>query len=224
LAGAAVFLAADHRLTPRRLAALFLPAGMAVAGYSAWYHLQHGPTWAYEALRPGLYAAAGWRPSQWLRSALELNGSLQTLALFLSPLTLALGAGLLRPAPKARELAVLAAVAALAAAGWWAEGGMPLLENTLNRAGLGVVTLSSPQAKAAGWWGARTLWLFFDGAALLGALALARLLWRRASARGSTQAAVAAFILPPFLAFCALVLAHPRSVKLRMPRLNSRRP
>ncbi|MEK7742962.1 MAG: hypothetical protein AAB578_01120, partial [Elusimicrobiota bacterium] len=137
--------------------------------------------------------------------------------MFLSPLTLALGAGLLRPAPKARELAVLAAVAALAAAGWWAEGGMPLLENTLNRAGLGVVTLSSPQAKAAGWWGARTLWLFFDAAALLSALALMRLLWRRAPGKGSTQAAVAAFILPPFLAFLLLSENYDRYLLCLLP-------
>ncbi|MEK7656401.1 MAG: hypothetical protein AAB412_01465, partial [Elusimicrobiota bacterium] len=113
--------------------------------------------------------------------------------------------------------AVLAAVAALAAAGWLAEGGMPLLENTFNRAGLGVVTPSFPQAKAAGWWGAGALWLFFDAAALLSALALSRLLWRRSPAKGSQTAALLAFVLPPFLAFLLLSENYDRYLLCLLP-------
>ena len=202
--GGAASLAWERRLTARAAAALLLPAGAAALVFWAWVRFVHGPTWAWESAMSTPTLSIWADSATWVRTLDRLSRSLQTGALFLAPLAvLSMRDGALRR-PSRKEASLLAAIAAGALWGLSRGEGLPLLQNTLSRTGLGVVLLDGAQDKPAGWWASPWLW---QGAGIL-ALACSLALTRRLALtedeevsreRGAAALFVAAAFLPALL-------------------------
>lgn len=211
-AGGAAALALDRKLTPRAAAALLLPAGLAGAGFAAWVRFVHGPTWAWSS---GHFSP---QVPSWRRVLRLLNASAQTSALCLSPLAAALAADAFKKRPGRGESAALGLVAAGALAGWYREGGLPLIQNTLHHTGLGVVTLIGAEAKPAGWWGHPLLWHAAAALALASSLILIRAAARelRGPSGGELRAA-ALFVGAPYAAMLAMPVIYDRYLLSILP-------
>lgn len=211
-AGGAAALALDGRLTPGAAAALLGPSAAAAVGFGSWARFVHGPTWAW---RSGHFSPAV--PSA--RALIgNLDKSLQTSALLLLPLTLPR----LRESVKRRvspvEGAVLLAVAGAALEGWRRAHGLPLIQNTLHHAGLGVVTLNGSDDKPGGWWESPWLWNAAALAALVSSLVAVRAAaeeWRGPS-RGELRAA-ALFAGAPFASMLAMPAFYDRYLLTVLP-------
>lgn len=217
VAGGAAFLAGERRLSVRSAALLLAPAALITAVYFFWFLFLHGPTWAWLTQRPALSLSALVDPGAWLRAALRLNAGLQTLGGSLLPLALAAAPfWLKKERPRGRELAALVVVAGLAALGWAAFGGMPLLQNTFHRRGLGVVTLNAPEAKAVGAWGNTWAWRAVDAACLFSCLVLTRVFFSRWSGARTARAAVF-FCAPPTLLMLFAGLFYDRYLLAFLP-------
>lgn len=172
--GMALVLLAAGLAGRRRALALALPLGLLLAAWQAWYRLVHGPTWGALTLRPSL----GPHPLLW--GARRVADVLQTAGLLLVPVTAAaLPAAARLPRPARGEALALAALA-LSALDVWATRGMPAMTNTLQRAGLGVVTIDGAPFKEAGWWSSPALWALAAAAALASSAVMLRILWPRA--------------------------------------------
>lgn len=174
--GGAGALALERRLTPRAAAALLLPSGLAAAGFWYWLRFVNGPTWAWKS---GLFSP----PTElhyWLRADVwstvlgRISKSIQTGALCLAPLAALRARDALKRPPRRAEWAAFALIVGAALIGWAFAGGLPLIQNTLTRSGLGAVTLLGAQGKPAGWWGSPWLWSGAAVLALLSSLILTR--------------------------------------------------
>ena len=175
LAGASIAAAREGRGGALRWAALWAPAAAVMAAYVVWFRWDHGLTWAWAAGRhtSGL---GGGSPLEGLRAVVvRLAGSALTLGGLLLPLSAAAAPAVLSRRLRGREAAALAGTLGLCAVGLAWGGGMPLLENTLTRWGLGVVTLNSPELKEAGWWGGPWAWGAGSAVCLASLSVLARL-------------------------------------------------
>jgi hypothetical protein len=194
-------------LSPRTALALLAPLGTAVCGFWLWLHSLPALPWAWQTqLSPSGFSALA-SPSEWLRVAQNLNAAAQTAALFLCPLAFGL-ARRGRWTKSGRAAAVAAAgVCALAIACWLNGGRMPLLGNTLSSRGLGVITLTAPESKAAGLWSSGALWRLIDAFCVLCSAQLALLLLGKEGDRERSDAAAALlwFGLPPYLTTLALI-------------------
>ncbi len=206
---ASIFLACSSKTQRGNALALFLPATVIFLGYLLWFWFIHGPTWAWLARKhtPAL-SGVGWLSALiWTEALLRFNACLQTAACFLSPLSLALLPSLKEwKRPGKLEAAALAGVVGLCLLGWNIAGGMPLLENTLSRKGLGVLTLNNPEHKFAGLWGNPWAWKALDVLGLLSSLILTRLAFLRKKSIGREVRAILSLTLPPFLIL--LILPH----------------
>jgi 4-amino-4-deoxy-L-arabinose transferase-like glycosyltransferase len=211
-AGGAAALALDRRLTVRAAAALLLPAGVLAAGFGAWVRFVHGPTWAW---RSGHFVPTVPSVSVVIEHAVNF---LQTGALLLLPLALSRSRDALKRRPSAGEAAVLALVGGAALIAWRAAGGLPLIQNTLHHAGLGVVTLNGADVKPSGWWSSPWLWNAAALAALGSSLVLVRAAFEESRGpRGDELRAAALFVGAPLAAMIMMTIAYDRYLLTVLP-------
>ncbi len=211
-AGGAVALGLDRQLTRRTAAALLLPAGLAAAGFWAWFHFINGPTWAWES---GAYAPKGLRVAS-LSGAVK---SAQLCALFLSPLAVLRRAGAARrPSRPVLFAGLLLTGAALIS--WQRAHGLALVQNTLSHVGLGAATLMGSDDKPAGWWSSGWLWNAAALAALASSLVcLTSLSEDLRGPLGGELRAAALFVGAPFCAMLLMPVLYDRYLLVLLPAL-----
>lgn len=217
--GMAGVLAARRGFGRRAAAALLVPLLLSLAAWRAWFVLVHGETWGSLALAPAFLPADLLRPAALLAAGRRISDALLSVVFLVSPVALAAAPALRRLAPPRRAEAGALILAAAAALDALRRGGMPLMGNTLTRAGLGVVTLNDPAFKAAGWWGSSGLWFAADGIAFFTVLAAVRLFWPRDDEAPGAWLARAALSLAaaPILATAALTHNHDRYLLAWLP-------
>ncbi|MBI3551157.1 MAG: glycosyltransferase family 39 protein [Elusimicrobia bacterium] len=213
-AGGIFLLWRGRRLTPRFAAALLVPVGLAACGFWLWMHGLRAKPWAWQTQLSESGFLALIHPAEWLRATQNLNASAQTAALFLCPLAFGLAHGRTWTKPGRFAVGAASFVSLLAVFGWFLGARMPLLGNTLTNLGLGVVTLTAPESKAALLWNSPRLWRLVDMLCLLCAAQLALLLCRKKEKVFGQDAAATVlwFGLPPYLLILGLIDVLNRSM------------
>lgn len=219
-AGAAASLALDRKLTIRSAAALLLPAGLAAAAFLGWVRFIHGPTWAWECGRyVSTTAMSYWlRPNVWDAILERVSDSIQMSALCLAPLAAVRLRDSFRRRPARPEAAILALVIGAGIIGFLFNGGLPLIENTLSRAGLGAVTLNAADEKVSGWWESPWLWQLLGLIALLSSWVLTRAVVEEARGpRAGELRAAALFVGAPYAAMLFMPALYDRYLLTLLP-------
>jgi len=161
-------LALERRLDLRRTALILTPVALAVLGHGWWFAHVHGPTWASEVYVRRATREHLAQPLVFLWDAeRRAAGMALELALFTSPWLLALTVDSGAKKPSAGAAAVLLA---LAAPPLVYDGGFPFLSHVITAHGLGALSISDPEFKAAGLLGAPLFLKFMTAASLACAL------------------------------------------------------
>ncbi len=149
----------------RELALVWVLPAAAIAGYYFWFRLTQGRTWASENYVSGATLAHLAAPLSFLGDALyRLLASAIEAGLLLLPLAAGFALSFRRfsskSCPREGRLSAAAPWLLLAALGGFAlfAGPLPYLENTLNRYGIGVLTVGGAALKPAGLFGSRLFW------------------------------------------------------------------
>ncbi len=161
-------LALERRLDARRVALVLAPVGLAAAAHGWWFGHVHGPTWASTVyVRRGTWEHLS-RPLAFLWDAERRSaGMLLEVSLFTAPwlAALTLDSGVKKPSARA-ALALLA----LAAPAIVVDGGFPYLSHVITPRGLGALSISDPEFKAAGALGSPAFLKLMTAASLACAL------------------------------------------------------
>jgi hypothetical protein len=220
VAGGIAALATERRLTARSFTAFAAPAVLAGGGFWMWATFVHGPTWAWASghFSPDLSAAHWLRPATWLGIAQRTGESIQLGSLCLLSLAALRAKDAFRRRPSCGEAVALAAVAGLGLWGWASAHGLPLIQNTINHSGLGVVTLAGADDKPAGWWEHPTTWHVAAFLALASSLILVRALAEELRGpRGGEIRAAALFVGAPYAAILAMPQIYDRYLLVVLP-------
>ncbi|MFI5345189.1 MAG: ArnT family glycosyltransferase [Elusimicrobiota bacterium] len=219
-AGGIAALALDRTLTPRTAAAFLCPAILLGSGFWMWVRFGHGPTWAWES---GHFSPdASWthwlEPRMWMGIFQRVGESVQLGALFLFPLAILRKGDAFKRRPSRPEAAALVFISGFALIGWSSAHGLPLIQNTLNHSGLGVVTLTGSDDKPGGWWESPLLWHAAAFLALISSLVLVRAFAEvLRSPKGREIRAAALFVGMPYAAMLAMPVIYDRYLLVVLP-------
>ncbi len=220
VAGGLAALSWERRLSRREAAAFVLPAALAAAAFAWWVRCVHGPTWAWES---GVYSPKA-DLDYWLRPAARgvvlarFGKTLSMTALFLAPLSLLRARGTFARKTTRGEAVALAAVAAAGLLLWAKDRGLPLLLNTLTRAGLGAGTLVDADDKPGGWWRSPLLWNAAALTALLSSLILTRAAAEENRGPDAEELRAAAlFAFAPYLPALVMPVIYDRYLLIFLP-------
>ncbi|MBI4056992.1 MAG: hypothetical protein HY399_05525 [Elusimicrobia bacterium] len=208
--GYSLYLLLEKRLTTHRVLKLWGIPLLTVLVHQLWFHLVHGPTWASVNIVSGTTLKHLSQPDVAFGDFIfrSLASSLM-VGLMLFPFALGFLSDFRQFVRKKSSVQVPAITYFITVAYFLAcviflarEGGMPHLENTLHRAGLGTLTVGGGTFKTTGAWGWENLWMVLTGLALgCGLLGIAALTSTWSLARPLEKAALHIFLTSSLVQF-----------------------